>query len=107
MSVIHFILKDGSTRTLQARHGASVMEIAVLGNVPGIAGECGGSCACATCHVYVADADVDRLAPPDDMETDMLSAVAAERLACSRLACQIAMSAELDGLTVRVPHTQS
>jgi 2Fe-2S ferredoxin len=107
MPTIHYILKDGSTRSVEARLGASVMETAVHHNVRGIDAECGGSCSCATCHVYVDDAFVDRLAPPDDMEGELLDGVAAERRPGSRLSCQIAMTAELDGLTVRVPQTQA
>lgn len=106
MPAIHYVLKDGSVRTLEARDGMSVMEAAVHGNVRGIDAECGGSCACATCHVYVDEADVDRLDPPDEMEVEMLEAVAAERRPTSRLSCQITMRAALDGLTVRVPEFQ-
>ena len=107
MPTIHYILKDGSTRSVDARLGASVMETAVHHNVRGIDAECGGSCSCATCHVYVDDAFVDRLAPPDDMESELLDGVAAERQPGSRLSCQITVTAELDGLTVRVPLTQA
>lgn len=107
MPTIHYILKDGSTRSVDARLGASVMETAVHHNVRGIDAECGGSCSCATCHVYVDDAFVDRLAPPDEMESELLDGVAAQRRPGSRLSCQIAMTAELDGLTVRVPQTQA
>jgi len=107
MPTIHYILKDGSTRTVAAKAGASVMEAAIHNNVRGIDAECGGSCACATCHVYVEDAFVDRLPPPDAMEDELLDAVAAGRLPGSRLSCQLTMVAELDGLTVRIPATQS
>jgi 2Fe-2S ferredoxin len=107
MPTIHYILKDGSTRSVDARLGASVMETAVHHNVRGIDAECGGSCSCATCHVYVDDAFVDRLAPPDEMESELLDGVAAQRRPNSRLSCQIAISADLDGLTVRVPQLQA
>ena len=107
MPTIHYILKDGSTRSVDARLGASVMETAVHHNVRGIDAECGGSCSCATCHVYVDDTFVDRLAPPDEMESELLDGVAAQRRPNSRLSCQIAISADLDGLTVRVPQTQA
>ena len=107
MPVIHYLLNDGTTRSIDARLGASVMETAVMNNVRGIDGECGGSCACATCHVYVEEADLARLTPPDEMESEMLDGVAAERRAGSRLGCQIAITAALDGLTVRVPERQS
>ncbi len=107
MPTIHYILKDGSARAIDARAGTSVMENAIRGNVRGIDAECGGSCACATCHVYVDEAFFGLLPPPDDMEREMLEVVAAERRPTSRLGCQITVTAALDGLTVRVPETQS
>ena len=106
MPTIHYILKDGSTRSIDAKNGASVMETAVLNNVRGIDAECGGSCSCATCHVYVDDAFIAVLPPADDMENDLLDGVASERQPGSRLSCQITVTAELDGITVRVPETQ-
>ncbi len=107
MPTIHYILKDGSTRSIEAKPGASVMETAIHHNVRGIDAECGGSCSCATCHVYVDDGFIERLPPPDDMESELLDGVASERLRGSRLSCQIAMTAELDGLTVRIPQSQA
>lgn len=107
MPTIHYILTDGSTRSLQARLGASVMETAVHHDVRGIDAECGGSCSCATCHVYVDAAFADRLSAPDEMETELLDGVAAPRLPGSRLSCQITVTEALDGLTVRVPPTQA
>ena len=107
MPTIHYILKDGSTRSIDAKNGASVMETAVLNNVRGIDAECGGSCSCATCHVYVADAFVDLLEPADEMESELLDGVASQREPGSRLSCQIFVTPALDGLTVRVPETQS
>lgn len=107
MPTIHYILKDGSTRSIDAKNGASVMETAVLNNVRGIDAECGGSCSCATCHVYVDDAFIDRLEPADEMESELLDGVASERRPGSRLSCQIVLTPALDGLSVRVPETQS
>ena len=107
MPTIHYILKDGSTRSIDAKNGASVMETAVLNNARGIDAECGGSCSCATCHVYVADAFVDLLEPADEMESELLDGVASQREPGSRLSCQIFVTPALDGLTVRVPETQS
>ena len=106
MPTIHYILKDGSTRSVAAKSGASVMETAIRHNIRGIDAECGGSCSCATCHVYVDDAFLDKLAPPDDMEDELLDGTASERAANSRLSCQITVTAELEGLSVRVPETQ-
>ena len=107
MPTIHYILTDGSTRSVQAKAGASVMETAIQNNIRGIDAECGGSCSCATCHVYVDDAFVARLTPPDEMEQELLEGVASERTPASRLSCQLTVTAELDGLTVRVPETQA
>ncbi|WP_027016985.1 2Fe-2S iron-sulfur cluster-binding protein [Comamonas composti] len=106
MPVVHYLLQDGSTRTIDAPAGRSVMEVAILNNVRGIDAECGGCCSCATCHVYVDEAFADRLAPPDEMESELLDGVASERRAGSRLSCQIVLDATLDGLTVQVPASQ-
>jgi 2Fe-2S ferredoxin len=102
-----FILKDGSRRELLAPSGASVMETAILNNVPGIDGECGGCCSCATCHVYLDPAQAALLAPPDETELELLAGVAAARRDTSRLGCQIMLRDELDGLVVHVPACQS
>ena len=107
MPAIHYILKDGTTRTIDAPIGRSVMELAILNNVRGIDGECGGSCSCATCHVYVDAAFIDLLPAPDEMEAGLLEGVASERQAGSRLSCQITVSAAIDGLVVRVPASQA
>ncbi|MES2098808.1 MAG: 2Fe-2S iron-sulfur cluster-binding protein [Pseudomonadota bacterium] len=107
MPTIHYILKDGSVRDVDAKPGSTVMENAIRANVRGIDAECGGSCSCATCHVYVDAACLDLLPPPDDMENDLLEGVAAQRLPGSRLSCQVIVTAGLNGLTVRVPETQS
>jgi 2Fe-2S ferredoxin len=107
MPTIHYILKDGTARDVDAKIGSSVMESAIRGNVRGIDAECGGSCACATCHVYVDDSFVTKLPLPDELESEMLDMVAAERLPGSRLSCQLVVTAALDGLIVRVPSKQS
>jgi 2Fe-2S ferredoxin len=106
MPTIHYILKDGSTRSVEAKPGASVMETAIHHNIRGIDAECGGSCSCATCHVYVDDAFLDKLVPPDEMEDELLDGTASERAPNSRLSCQITVTAALDGLIVRVPQRQ-
>lgn len=107
MPVIHFVLKDGTCRAVEAKNGASVMETAVHNNVRGIDAECGGCCSCATCHVYVDDAFLHLLPKPDDMENELLDGVASERQTGSRLSCQLSMSSAFDGLIVRIPPTQS
>lgn len=106
MPTINYILKDGTTRAVDAPLGLSVMEVAIRANIRGIDAECGGSCSCATCHVYVDPAWLERLAPADDMEQALLEGVAAERRPSSRLSCQLPVSAALDGLVVSVPPTQ-
>ena len=107
MPAIHYLLQDGSTRTIDAPLGRSVMEVAILNNVRGIDAECGGCCSCATCHVYVDEAFMDRLPAPDEMEQELLDGVASERRSGSRLSCQIVIDAALDGLTVQVRARQS
>jgi len=102
---ITFIEPDGSRRTVEAKPGASVMEAAIDNDVKGIVAECGGACSCATCHVYVDPAWVDKLLPPDPQEDGMLDCVL-DRTAESRLSCQLEIRPELDGLLVRVPKDQ-
>lgn len=107
MPTIHFILPDGSPRSVQARPGASVMETAIHHDVRGIDAECGGSCSCATCHVYVDERFAALLPPPDEMEDELLDGTASPRSPTSRLSCQITVTDALDGLTLRLPQTQS
>jgi 2Fe-2S ferredoxin len=103
---IHYLSPDGAERTVQAADGTSVMQAAMSAGVPGIVAECGGSAMCATCHVYVDDAWLGRLAPPLANELEMLECTAAERAPSSRLSCQIKMSPALHGLVVRIPERQ-
>jgi 2Fe-2S ferredoxin len=105
MPEIHYILKDGTTRSVEARTGSSVMETAITANVRGIDGECGGCLSCATCHVYV-ESGGEGLPEPDEVELEMLEAVAAERRDNSRLSCQLVITADIAGLTLRVPECQ-
>lgn len=81
------------------------MEAAVGNQVPGIDADCGGACACATCHVYIDEAWTARVGPPDAMEESMLDFVN-EKRAASRLCCQINVTEEIDGLVVRIPEFQ-
>lgn len=85
--------------------GLSVMEGAVKYTVPGIDGDCGGACACSTCHCYIDTEWVDKIPPMDELETDMLD-FAFDVRDNSRLACQVKVSAEIDGLVVRMPERQ-
>ncbi len=107
MPIVHFILKDGSTRSEDGNPGDSIMQVATLGGVPGIEAICGGFCNCATCHVYVAEDWLAKLPAPEDDEEDMLDSTAAERRPNSRLSCQLKLTAALDGITVNMPERQA
>lgn len=106
MPKINFITFDGATHTVEAEVGSTVMEAAIRNMIPGIEAECGGACACATCHVYVDDAWVGPTGSPQPMEEDMLD-FAYDVKPNSRLSCQIKLTADLDGLTVNVPERQA
>ncbi|WP_313807615.1 2Fe-2S iron-sulfur cluster-binding protein [Sphingobium sp.] len=106
MPRITFIAPSGVQRTFDGEVGQSVMEIAKRNGVEGIVGECGGSCACSTCHIYVDDAWRLAVGPPSPDEADMLD-FAYDRRTTSRLACQIRLHPELDGLIVHTPERQS
>lgn len=105
MPQITFIDARGESRTVEGEAGATVMEVAIRNGVPGIEAECGGACACATCHVYVDDAWADKTGTPEPMEEDMLD-FAFDVKPTSRLSCQIKLRGELDGLIVRTPARQ-
>ena len=105
MAKIHFIQPDGSTQVVEASPGATVMEAARLNTVAGIEAECGGACACATCHVYVDAAWSGKTGKAASMEEDMLD-FAFDVRPESRLSCQMKVTADLDGLVVRVPGKQ-
>lgn len=105
MAKITFIQPDGSQQVVEAKPGMTVMEAAKLEQVPGIEAECGGACACATCHVYVDDAWRERTGTPSEMEEDMLD-FAFDVREGSRLSCQIKVTDALDGLVLRVPAKQ-
>lgn len=105
MPTIRFIQHDGSERSVEASSGQSLMQAAVENMVPGILADCGGGCACATCHSYVDDAWLARLPAPSDDETMMLDGSLHTR-PNSRLSCQVKLSDELDGMIVRLPASQ-
>lgn len=106
MVKITYIDADDTARTVEAEIGATVMETAVKNGIPGIEGECGGACACATCHVHVIEAGTDKIAEPAPMEQDMLD-FSFDVRSNSRLCCQIKVTQELDGLVVRTPKRQA
>jgi 2Fe-2S ferredoxin len=105
MPKITYIEHNGSEHTIDVPVGWTVMEGAVKNRVPGIDADCGGACACATCHVYVDPAWRDKIPAREDMEESMLD-FALDTQPESRLSCQIKVKEELDGLIVRMPRSQ-
>jgi 2Fe-2S ferredoxin len=106
MPVIHLIAHNGAAMQLDVPEGHSVMQAAVAAGVRGIVGECGGSAMCATCHVYIDPAWLDRLTPALSNELEMLECTTSERRPESRLACQVKVQAVHEGMVVRLPATQ-
>ncbi|MFI9627409.1 2Fe-2S iron-sulfur cluster-binding protein [Streptomyces sp. NPDC052042] len=98
-----FFRTSGQVRPVDAPEGVSLMEAAVRNGVPGIAAECGGACACATCHVYIGNSFRARTGEPGVFESEMLDEVLAERRPTSRLACQIRITSDMEALEVDVP----
>ena len=105
MPKVTYIDNDGVARDVDGRVGATIMETAVQNMIPGIDADCGGACACATCHVYVGEDWLDKLPAKDDMEDSMLD-FAEDVQDNSRLSCQLILSDELDGITVTTPESQ-
>ena len=105
MPKITYIEHSGKTHTIEVANGLSVMEGAVQNNIPGIDADCGGSMACATCHVYVKEEWFNKLPKKEDGEEDMLD-MAFEPKKNSRLSCQIMVSDQLDGLVINLPEKQ-
>ena len=105
MPQICFRQKDGSSQTVEAKTGETLMQEALRHGVTGIIGECGGSCMCATCHIYLEDPERFGLGSISEMEETMLELEGEDVTPDSRLACQIEVSPELEGLTVTVAHT--
>ena len=101
MPVVHFTTTDGEELTVEAEPGLSVMEAAVDASVPGILADCGGGCACGTCHVRVSPEWMDKVGPRGDMEQELVESSDGYS-DFSRLSCQIEMREELDGLEVTV-----
>jgi 2Fe-2S ferredoxin len=106
MPKVTYIMPQGERVEVGVENGYSVMEGAINNNIDGIVAECGGACACATCHSYIDESWLDRLPEMEDMEDSMLDA-AYERKANSRLTCQIEMNDELDGLIVHVADNEA
>ena len=106
MPKITYIEYNGKLHTINVAKGLSVMEGAVQNNIPGIDTDCGGSMACATCHVYVKEEWFDKLPKKEDGEEDMID-MAHEPNKFSRLSCQLTVSDELEGLVVNLPEKQA
>jgi ferredoxin, 2Fe-2S len=105
MPKITYVDSSGTERTVEGKNGMTVMETAIKHNVPGIDADCGGACACATCHVYVDPAFAEKVGKPSAMEQSMLDFAENVR-ETSRLSCQIKIRDDLDGLKVTTPESQ-
>ena len=105
MAKITFVDHTGESRSVEAESGSTVMEAAIRNAIPGIEAECGGACACATCHVYVDEAWLEKTGDKSAMEESMLD-FAENVEPNSRLSCQIKVTDALDGLVVKMPESQ-
>ena len=106
MPKITYIDQKGESKTIDVENGLTVMEGAIQNNIPGIDADCGGSMACATCHVYVEDSWLNKIPQAEDAENDMID-MAYNPKKNSRLSCQIIDTEELDGLIVTTPEKQT
>ncbi|MEM1372545.1 MAG: 2Fe-2S iron-sulfur cluster-binding protein [Pseudomonadota bacterium] len=106
MAKITYIAHDGTKFEVNAENGSTLMENAIRNAIPGIEAECGGACACATCHVYVDDAWTEKTGAAEAMEEDMLD-FAYDVQPNSRLSCQVKIRDELNGLVIHVPERQA
>ena len=104
--IVYKSLEDQTETEVAVADGWTVMEGAIQNDVDGILAECGGGCACATCHIYVEESYLDKIPPVSDVESDMLECVASERKNNSRLACQIKVTEALEGLVIEIPEAQ-
>jgi 2Fe-2S ferredoxin len=103
---ITLIQHTGDAHTLEVEAGNTVMEAAITNAIDGIIGECGGCCSCATCHCYVDEQWLDKLPARSELENEMLEFASSEARSNSRLACQVEITDELEGMVVRLPETQ-
>ena len=104
---IHFIENDGTTHTVQAKPGQSLMQAGMDNGVPGITADCGGARACATCHGYIDPVWTDIVPKPCEDEIDMIDAGCLDVTDTSRLTCQIDLTEAMDGIVVRLPPSQA
>jgi len=107
MPKVTYVSYDGKSTTLDVPLGTSVMQAAVLHGIDGIVAECGGSCMCATCHVFVQEDQLSKLPEMELGEDAMLDGAASPRRPNSRLSCQLVMTPQMDGLVVNMPETQT
>jgi 2Fe-2S ferredoxin len=107
MARVKFVLRDGIEKNVEIGRDISVMMAAVRNGIRGIDGECGGCLDCATCHVYVDEAQAELELPPSKDEIELLSNVTSQRKSNSRLSCQLKIPSSIDELTVYVPESQS
>ncbi|MEM6973514.1 MAG: 2Fe-2S iron-sulfur cluster-binding protein [Pseudomonadota bacterium] len=105
MPKIIYIEHTGTKHEVQVDEGLTLMEGAIRNSIPGIDADCGGACACSTCHAYIDREWVEKLPPKDEMEADMLD-FAVEPNEFSRLTCQLTVTAALDGLVLKMPERQ-
>lgn len=106
MPKVRFVQSDGSEQFVDVETGTSVMAAAQQNGISGIVADCGGSCSCATCHVYVEAAFASHFDPVGPFEDELLDTTACERLCTSRLSCQLLISDEADGVTIEIPESQ-
>ena len=106
MTKIVYIEHSGKSHSINVQNGLTVMEGARDNNIPGIEADCGGACACSTCHVYVDPDWVGKIPEKEDMEEDMLDFAYSPDENLSRLTCQLQVTEEIDGLIVRMPEKQ-
>ncbi len=106
MPSITFIDHNEQKTVVQADSGDSLMSIATENNIEGIVAECGGACACATCHCFIDDKWIQLTGSPDELEEEMLDCTETERRNGSRLSCQVNVTDDMDGMIVRIPEEQ-
>ncbi|RDB02471.1 2Fe-2S iron-sulfur cluster-binding protein [Runella aurantiaca] len=106
MPKVIYIENNGTEHQVDLPLGATLMEGAVQNDIKGIVAECGGSCMCATCHIYVDEQFMGLLPDMEEEENEMLEGATSERMSNSRLGCQVRISNKLDGVIVRIPEKQ-
>lgn len=106
MPKVTYVSDGGDVRVIDGALGDSVMQTAVRNGLPDIVGECGGVLSCATCHVFVDEADLARIPPMNDLEDEMLDGTVVDRCDNSRLSCQIILDDEVGELRVTTPEAQ-